>query len=148
MKQCVWTVLLTVMTVLLAHPTAADVGQGLASDALGKHLAKGEVCSDPSGSCPSSYSFEHQGVQKNKFEPFELSFSPGGMLAPYQIHKSKPFYGILLKSVKAMEYAEPGECRSFVSEKERLRVQKMFPIQNIIFSPSMAAKVKVKPKRC
>jgi hypothetical protein len=99
--------------------------------ALASHAGTGiqtgeKVCSNPAAPCrPDSY----------VFQPYELSVNLPRELAWMTAHYSLPFYAILLRSVKAIPAEDPtDECRGYISEQERLKVQARFPQRKVFAS--------------
>lgn len=82
----------------------------------------GSVCGDPTAKCRLA----------SDFQPFELAFDHGGPNSI--IAESKPFYAIILRSVKLPE--DQSGCDNKFPEAERLEAQALF------------AKNKVFAKRC
>ena len=70
--------------IVLSFSCATVLGQA-------KRAATGQVCGDPTAKCAAA---------KN-FQPFDLPFETG---ANWVIVQSKPFYGIVLKSVKVSDW--------------------------------------------
>ena len=79
----------------------------------------GSVCGDPTAKCRLV----------SDFQPFELAFDHGGPNSI--IAESKPFYAIILRSVKLPQ--DQSGCDSIFPETERLEVQALFP-KNKVFS--------------
>jgi hypothetical protein len=103
-----------------------------------------KVCPQPAAPCrPNSYAFQ----------PYELSVNLPKDLAWMTAHYSRPFYAILLRSVKAIPAEDPtDECRGYISESERLKVQAMFPDRKVFasrngcFGPGMVWYTNINPK--
>jgi hypothetical protein len=85
-----------------------------------------KVCPNPAAPCThDSYTFQS----------YELSVSLPKELAWMTAYYSSPFYAILLRSVKAIPAADPtDECRGYISEQERLKVQAIFPQRKVFAS--------------
>ena len=103
-----------------------------------------QVCPDPASPCsPESYTFQ----------PFELSAPLPKGLAWMTAHYSRPFYAILLRSMKAIPAENPtDECRGYFTEDERSKVQSMFPQRKVFssrngcFGPGMVWYTNIDPK--
>lgn len=86
-----------------------------------------KVCSNPKSPCKSS---------NQAFNSNELSYK-----IPDNIEKNTPYYsdffwGVLLKSRKAIPYKGLASCEGFFAEKERLQIQKQFPNNKVFASRS------------
>ncbi|MCE7963364.1 MAG: hypothetical protein DYH05_12820 [Acidobacteria bacterium ACB1] len=92
---------------------------GLCTSASGQtKRAIGQVCGDPTAKCAAA----------ENFQPYDLAFETG---ADWVIVQSKPFYGIVLKSVKVPDW---GDCaKPSFPESERLEIQELFP-KNKVFA--------------
>jgi hypothetical protein len=78
----------------------------------------GQVCGDPTAPCKT----------RDAFQPFELPFDFG---KNYVIAESKPFYAVILQSVKLRyDYAD---CEGSIKEVDRMAAQQLFP-RNKVFS--------------
>lgn len=75
-----------------------------------KGLQEAKICSNPSVPCKTSVSFEAYDL------PFQVP--KNGV-----IWETVQFYAVILKSVSSTE----GDCERFVSERERLSAQALFP---------------------
>jgi hypothetical protein len=78
----------------------------------------GQVCGDPTAPCKT----------RDAFQPFELPFDFG---TNYVIAESRPFYAVILKSVK-LKY-NYSDCEGSIKETDRLAAQELFP-RNKVFS--------------
>lgn len=94
----------------------------LSSVLIAQRRIIGSVCGDPTAKCRTA----------SNFQPYELPFDHGGPNAI--IAESKPFYAIILKSVKLPQ--DQTGCDDKFPEAERLEAQSLF------------AKNKVFAKRC
>ena len=94
----------------------------LCSSSSGSPLlqAPGQVCGNPTAKCPTSF----------PFEPYDLPFIIKGKVQ-FKEYLSNYFYAVILKSVKAEK--EGGDC-AFVSEEERLAVQRLLPGNKVFAS--------------
>ena len=110
----------------------------------GTGIQTGEkVCPNPAAPCrPHSYTFQ----------AYELSVDLPKELAWMTAHYSQPFYAILLRSVKAIPAEDPtDECRGYIAEQERIKVQSMFPHRKIFasrngcFGPGMVWYTNISP---
>jgi len=72
----------------------------------------GIVCGDPTARCRT----------RENFQPYELPFETG---KNYVIAESKPFYAVILRSVKLN--ADQSNCENAISESDRTDTQAMFP---------------------
>jgi hypothetical protein len=81
---------------------------------------QGQVCGNPTAKCPTSF----------PFEPHDLPFVIKGEVQ-FKEYESDYFYAVVLKSVKAEK--DGGAC-AFVSEEERLRVQRLLPVNKVFAS--------------
>ena len=79
----------------------------------------GSVCGDPTARCRLA----------SDFQPFELAFDHGGPNSI--IAASKPFYAIILRSVKLPQ--DQSGCDDRFPEAERLEAQALFP-KNKVFA--------------
>jgi hypothetical protein len=79
----------------------------------------GSVCGDPTAKCRLA----------SDFQPFELAFDHGGPNSI--IAESKPFYAVILRSVKLPE--DQSGCDNKFPEAERLEAQALFP-KNKVFA--------------
>jgi hypothetical protein len=79
----------------------------------------GDVCGDPTAKCRYS----------SDFQVYELAFDHGGPRSI--IAESKPFYAVILKSVKLPQ--DQRGCEDKFPESERLQVQAQFP-RNKVFA--------------
>jgi len=79
----------------------------------------GSVCGDPTAKCRLA----------SDFQPYELAFDHGGPNSI--IAESKPFYAIILKSVKLPQ--DQSGCDNKFPEAERLEAQAVFP-KNKVFA--------------
>ena len=79
----------------------------------------GDVCGDPAAKCRFA----------SDFQVFELAFDHGGPRSI--IAESKPFYAVILKSVKLSQ--DQSGCEDKFPEAERLQVQALFP-RNKVFA--------------
>jgi hypothetical protein len=77
-----------------------------------RRMAVGTVCGDPTQTCRA----------RENFKPYELPFEFGKNNV---IAESKPFYAVILKSVKLN--AEQSNCGDAISETDRTETQKLFP---------------------
>ncbi len=97
---------------------------------LAKPLPNASVCPFPDTPCSSS---------AYEFAPYDLSFNLPKQLKWQTAHNSVHFYAIIIRSLKAIS-PEPGnpndetECGGYVSERERLQVQAMFPCRKVFAS--------------
>ncbi|HEV8486839.1 MAG TPA: hypothetical protein VGV87_25060 [Blastocatellia bacterium] len=82
--------------------------------------AQGQVCGNPYAKCPTSF----------PFEPHDLPFVIKGKVQ-FKEYESNYFYAVVLKSVKAEK--DGGDC-AFVSEEERLGVQRLLPGNKVFAS--------------
>jgi hypothetical protein len=103
-----------------------------------------QVCPHPAAPC-SSHSYT--------FQPYELSVHLPKELAWMTAHYSRPFYAILLRTMKAMPAENPtDECRGYFAEDERLKVQGVFPQRKVFssrngcFGPGMVWYTNVDPE--
>ncbi len=78
------------------------------------------VCHEPNAKCSSSYSFA----------PHHLPFALNEKLVFGKTYWSRPFYAVILKSVKV---AEDSNC-THVTEEERLEVQAVWPTRKVFAS--------------
>jgi hypothetical protein len=92
----------------------------LASGVVTKAQGLGTVCGDPKIRCSASYSFR----------PYQMPFTIKENLIYGKTYRSKPFYAVFLKSVKATGEAD---C-SYVNENERLEVQAIWPTRKVFTS--------------
>jgi hypothetical protein len=83
-------------------------------------LQKLDVCGDPRISCSTALSFE----------PYDLPFVVKGKVE-FREYRSSYFYAVVLKSVKAQN--DNGDC-AFVSEEERMQVQRLLPTNKVFAS--------------
>jgi len=81
---------------------------------------QGTVCGNPTAKCPTSF----------PFKPYDLPFIIKGEVQ-FKEYTSRYFYAVILKSVKAEK--DGGDC-AFVSEEERLGVQRLLPGSKIFAS--------------
>jgi hypothetical protein len=81
----------------------------------------GAVCSNPSASCSTKYSFE----------PYQLPFKIKQPLVFGRTYKSAYFYAVILTSIQAQD--ETGECRH-IEESARLEAQALFPQRKVFAS--------------
>lgn len=79
----------------------------------------GSVCGDPTAKCRLA----------SDFQSYELAFDHGGPNSI--IAESKPFYAIVLRSVKVPQ--DQSDCDSKFPEAERLEAQALFP-KNKVFA--------------
>lgn len=77
----------------------------------------GVVCGDPTARCRT----------RENFQPYELPFETG---KNYVIAESKPFYAVVLKSVKLN--ADESNCDKAIPESDRTEAQSLFP-HNTVF---------------
>jgi len=77
----------------------------------------GIVCGDPTARCRN----------RENFQPYELPFETG---KNFVISRSKPFYAVILKSVKLN--ATQSDCDKAISESDRAETQTLFP-RNMVF---------------
>ena len=90
---------------------------GTAAEAQ-RSSTRGRVCGDPTARCP----------RQDNFQPYDLAFDSG---ENFVIVRSRPFYGIVLRSAKLKDW---GDCEKPVfKEAERLEVQELFP-KNKVFT--------------
>lgn len=88
----------------------------------------GIICPTPKQPCNS---------EAYKFEPHELSFTLPTQLKWQTAHYSEHFYAVILRSVPAVALDEPYDdkpCQGFISEAERLQIQKIFPQHKVFTS--------------
>ena len=86
--------------------------------ALGQtRAALGQLCGDPTAKCRT----------RENFQPYEIPFEFG---KNYVIAESKPFYAVILKSVKLN--ADQTNCDSAIPESDRTEAQVLFP-RNMVF---------------
>jgi len=78
----------------------------------------GTICGDPTARCRT----------RENFQPYELPFETG---KNYVIVESKPFYAVILKSIKLN--ADQSNCDKAVTERERTDAQALFP-HNMVFA--------------
>lgn len=79
-----------------------------------------QVCGDPTQPCRSIATFE----------PHDISFR---IVRQSAIWESELFYAIILKSMKVRE----DDCDQFISEKDRLAAQALFPKRKVFTSRCM-----------
>lgn len=77
----------------------------------------GTVCGDPTAKCRA----------RESFQPYELPFETG---KNFVIVESKPFYAVILKSVKLN--ADQSNCDKAIKESDRTDAQALFP-HNMVF---------------
>lgn len=77
----------------------------------------GTVCGDPATRCRT----------RENFQPYELPFETG---KNYVMVESKPFYAVILKSVKLN--ADQSNCDKALPESDRANAQALFP-HNMVF---------------
>ena len=77
----------------------------------------GTVCGDPTARCRT----------RENFRPYELPFETG---KNYVIVESKPFYAVILKSIKLN--ADQSNCEIAIPESDRSETQALFP-HNMVF---------------
>jgi len=77
----------------------------------------GIVCGDPTARCRN----------RENFQPYELPFETG---KNFVISQSKPFYAVILKSVKLKK--DESDCDKAISEPDREDAQELFP-RNMVF---------------
>jgi hypothetical protein len=82
-----------------------------------RRMPLGSVCGDPMGRCPS----------RENFQPYELQFETGKNIV---VAESKPFYAIVLKSIKLN--SDQGNCSTAVPESDLTKAQSVFP-HNMVF---------------
>lgn len=88
----------------------------------------GAICSIPENSCQSS---------TYEFEPHELPFQLPAALEWQSAHYSEHFYAVILRSIPAIARTDPNSdepCKGFISEKDRLQIQKKFPQHKVFTS--------------
>lgn len=91
----------------------------MASNAFSQTKARlGRVCGDPTAKCRT----------RENFQPYELPFETG---KNYVIVESKPFYAVILKSVKLN--ADQSNCDKAILESDRTEAQALFP-HNVVFA--------------
>lgn len=81
---------------------------------------QGNVCGDPTANCSTSFSFNAH----------DLPFVIAGKIK-FREYRSNFFYAVVLKSIKAEK--DDGDC-AFVSEEERMEVQRLFPTNKVFSS--------------
>ena len=77
----------------------------------------GTVCGDPTARCRT----------RENFQPYELPFETG---KNYVIAESRPFYAVILKSIKLN--SDESNCDKAIPETERTEAQALFP-RNVVF---------------
>src|SRR5689334_13103780 len=77
----------------------------------------GIVCGDPTARCRT----------RENFQPYELPFDTG---KNFVIAESKPFYAVILKSIKLN--ADESNCDKAIPESDRTDAQALFP-HNMVF---------------
>jgi hypothetical protein len=77
----------------------------------------GQVCGDPTARCRN----------RENFQAYELPFETG---KNFVISQSKPFYAVILKSVKLNR--DESNCDKAISETDRAEAQVLFP-RNMVF---------------
>ena len=77
----------------------------------------GMICGDPTARCRT----------RENFLPYELPFETG---KKFVIAESKPFYAVILKSVKLN--ADQSNCDKAIPEGDRVNAQALFP-HNMVF---------------
>ena len=77
----------------------------------------GDICGDPMARCRN----------RENFQPYELPFETG---KNFVIAQSKPFYAVILKSVKLN--ATQSNCDKAISESDRAEAQVLLP-RNMVF---------------
>jgi hypothetical protein len=82
-----------------------------------RRSALGTICGDPTAACRT----------RENFQPYELPFEFG---KNYVIAESKPFYAVILKSVKLN--ASQSNCDKAIPESDRTQAQTLFP-RNMVF---------------
>jgi hypothetical protein len=86
--------------------------------AISQRKTPGTICGDPTAPCRT----------RENFQPYELPFEYGKSNV---IAESKPFYAVILKSVKLN--SDQSDCENAIPEAERLDVQTLFP-HNMVFA--------------
>ena len=104
----------------------AESGEPVLTPPVAAPKAKGlEVCPDPHAPCPST---------AHEFADYELSFRLPAPLKAGRQYKSVPFYAIIVKTYDEEDCDADDHTASV--ERERLRIQKIYPTRKVFGSYS------------
>jgi hypothetical protein len=107
----------------------ACLGGGVNSSPTAQVQVQGQVCGDPTATCPTSF----------PFAPHDLPFVIKGEVE-FREYESGYFYAVILKSVKAEK--GDGGC-DFVPEAERLEAQRLLPKNKVFASRAGCAEQQI-----